>query len=386
MSKLRIARVSTVKFFIYTQLYTQLKMIKASDMDLTVISSAADGLSDNGNDLSEFNLIDVNIPRAISPLKDLCALVKLIKIFKAEKFDIVHSTTPKAGLLCAIAGKLAGVKIRLHTFTGQPWSTMTGLKKTLLLLCDKFIGHLNSCCYTDSLSQKKFLIENGVGEDSRLIVLGQGSLAGVDLNRFNQSLFSDSNKCELRKKLAIPDKSLIILFVGRVTLDKGVKELLAAFEYVLLQKIDTYLLFVGPFESDGQACLDKTNNLIIKEKIKVVGYSNEPEKYMAIADVLCLPSYREGFGTVVIEAAAMGLPTVGSDIYGLSDAIINRETGVLVPVKDSQLLGVTLSQVLCDKDFRVEMGVKAQKRALAYFDSSYVGSLVVNEYNKLSKY
>ncbi len=386
MKKLRVARVSTVKFFICTQLYTQLKIIKSSGMQLTVISSEDDGLSDNVDDLSEFNFIGVNIARNISPLKDFFALLKLIRVFRSEKFDIVHSTTPKAGLLCAIAGKLAGVKVRLHTFTGQPWSTMTGFKKTLLLSCDKVIGYLNSCCYTDSLSQKRFLIENGVSKDSRLVVLGQGSLAGVDLNRFNSSRFSETSKCQLRKELAIPDESLIILFVGRITLEKGVRELLAAFEYVLLQKVDAYLLCVGPFEADGKECFDKVSDLHVKDKIRMIGYSNEPEKYMAISDVLCLPSYREGFGTVVIEAAAMGLATVGSNIYGLSDAIVNGKTGVLVPTKDSHLLGVTLSQLLCDEGLRAELGTKAQKRALDYFDSSYIGSLVIDEYEAFSRY
>ncbi|MFK5947533.1 MAG: glycosyltransferase family 4 protein [Methylococcales bacterium] len=382
--KLRIARVSTVKFFVYTQLYTQLKMIKSSGMELTVISSEDDGLSDDANNLSEFNFIGVNIPRNINPLKDLLALLKLIRIFRDEQFDIVHSTTPKAGLLCAIAGKISGVKIRLHTFTGQPWATMTGLKRMLLLLCDKFIAYLNTCCYTDSLSQKKFLIENGVGKDFKLLVLGQGSLAGVDLSRFNPSRYSVNNKLELRKELTIADGSLVILFVGRVSREKGVKELLAAFEYVLSQDIDAYLLFVGPFEPDGQVCLDEISNLMIKEKIRTVGYSGEPEKYMAISDVLCLPSYREGFGTVVIEAAAMALPAVGTDIYGLSDAVVNGETGVLVPARNSQLLGVALSQVLCNDDLRTEMAAKAQKRVLDYFDSSYIGDLVIKEYERFS--
>lgn len=382
---LRVARVSTVKFFVYTQLYTQLKIIKSSGMDLTVISSEDDDLSNNANDLSEFNFIGINIPRNISPIKDLFALLKLIRIFRAEKFDIVHSTTPKAGLLCAIAGRVAGVKIRLHTFTGQPWSTMTGLKRTLLLSCDKVIGYLNTCCYTDSISQKQFLIENGVSEDLSLIVLGQGSLAGVDLSRFNPTCFSENKKLELRKELTIPDEALIILFVGRVTLEKGVRELLAAFEYVLSQDVNAYLLFVGPFELDGQACLDGINNLKIKEKIRVAGYSSEPEKFMAISGLLCLPSYREGFGTVVIEAAAMALPTVGSEIYGLSDAVVNGETGILVPARDSQLLGDALVQLLRDVDLRAEMATKAQKRALDYFDSSYLGRLMVKEYVKLSE-
>jgi glycosyltransferase involved in cell wall biosynthesis len=236
------------------------------------------------------------------------------------------------------------------------------------------------------LSQKQFLIENGVSADARLIVLGRGSLAGVDLNRFNPSCFSVDNKCELRKELTVPDESLIILFVGRVTLEKGIKELLTAFEYILSNDIDAYLVLVGPFEPDGQACLDRFSNLTVKGKIRIVGYSTEPEKYMAISDGLCLPSYREGFGTVVIEAAAMGVPTVGSDIYGLSDAIVHEETGILVPAKNSRLLGVALCRVLCDVEFRTEMAIKARKRALDYFDSTYIGGLVIDEYKKFSKY
>lgn len=383
---LRVARVSTVKFAIYTQLYAQLEIIESAKMDLTVISSEDDSLIGNQYELNEFDFIGVNIPRNISPIRDFLALLRLVKIFRREQFDVVHSTTPKAGLLCAIAGRIAGVKVRMHTFTGQPWATMTGLKRLLLRLCDKIIGYLNTCCYADSISQKKFLIDNGIGTDNQLIVLGKGSLAGVNSTRFNPMLFLDSDKKQLRSELNIPEKSQIILFVGRITLEKGVSELLEAFESIVSKGLDVYLLLVGPFEPDGKQCLDKISNVKVNKCIRTVGFTSQPEKYMAISDVLCLPSYREGFGTVVIEAAVMGLPAITTDIYGLSDAVVDGETGLLVPVRNYNLLATALVHTLENNNFRLEMAFKARERALEFFDSSKIGELVVEEYKKYSKH
>jgi len=386
LSKIKIARVSTVKFAIYTQLYAQLEIIESAKMDLTVISSEDDSLIGNQYELNEFDFIGVNISRNISPVRDFLALLRLVKIFRREKFDVVHSTTPKAGLLCAIAGTIVGVKVRMHTFTGQPWATMTGLKRLLLRLCDKIICYLNTCCYADSVSQKKFLIENGIGTDNQLLVLGKGSLAGVDSTRFNPMLFLDCDKKQLRSELNIPEKSQIILFVGRITLEKGVSELLEAFESIVSKGLDVYLLLVGPFESDGKECLDKISNVKVNKSIRTVGFTSQPEKYMAISDVLCLPSYREGFGTVVIEAAVMGLPAITSDIYGLSDAVIDGETGLLVPVRNYKLLATALVRTLENNNFRLEMALKARERALEFFDSSKIGGLVVEEYKKYTKH
>ncbi|MFH7326587.1 glycosyltransferase family 4 protein [Desulfurivibrio sp. C05AmB] len=383
MNDLSVARVSTVKFFIFTQLGSQLESIRASGANLTVITSDDDNLVDDSVDFDKFNFIPVHIPRNINLLADFRALLALVRVFKANKFDIVHSTTPKAGLLCAIAGKIAGIKVRLHTFTGQPWATKSGPEQLILKWCDKIIGHLNTRCYADSFSQKKFLVDSHIMPNYKLHVLGEGSLAGVDLQRFNPCRYKKEDNDRLKAELDVPQSSFIILFVGRVTREKGVFELIQAFSEIINRGVDAYLVFVGPFEIDAQQCLDSLKGNNVMQRMRIVGFSREPEKYMSISDVLCLPSYREGFGTVVIEAAAMGVPTIGTDIYGLSDAVVNGETGILVPVRDYKALALAMTSLAVDATLRAEMGINARKRVLDKFDSRTMGHLLMQEYKNL---
>ncbi|PWE44717.1 glycosyltransferase family 1 protein [Pseudomonas prosekii] len=379
--KLKVARVSTVPFFIVTQLSATIRALKESGAAVTVISSD-DDLGDELRKLVGSDFLAVKMVREINPLQDLVSLFLLIKIFKHRKFDIVHSTTPKAGLLCAIAGKIAGVNIRLHTFTGQPWVTMHGLKRHLLKLCDRVIGTLNTSCYTDSFSQQKFLVEQNVVKSNKIRVLGHGSFAGVDLQRFSASRFSEDDRKKLKSELNIDSESKVVIFVGRITKEKGVSELVEAFGRLVLEGQDLCLLLVGPYEPDGFDIIDNIKNASIKNRIKIVGFSNIPEKYMAIADLLCLPSYREGFGTVVIEAAAMGLPTVGTCIYGLSDAVVDGETGLLVPVGDSVSLANSIRTLVDDEDLLMTMANSARSRAQTSFDSNLYSSLLIDEYSR----
>ena len=379
--KLKIVRVSTVPFFIVTQLSATIKALKDSGAGVTVISSD-DDLGGELRELVGSDFIPVKMVREINPVQDLFSLILLVKIFRQGEFDIVHSTTPKAGLLCAIAGKIAGVKIRLHTYTGQPWVTMQGVKRHLLKFCDRVIGALNTRCYTDSFSQQKFLVEQGVVKSEKLSVLGHGSFAGVDLKRFDASRFPRSERVTLKAELQIEAGSKVVIFVGRITKEKGVSELVEAFERLIVEGLDLYLLLVGPFEPDGAAIIDSVSNISVKDRIKTVGFSNIPEKYMAVADMLCLPSYREGFGTVVIEAAAMGLPTVGTSIYGLSDAVVDGQTGFLVPVGDSASLANSIRSLITDDRLLMEMSKSARERAQTIFDSKLYSSLLIAEYTE----
>ncbi|WP_053162132.1 glycosyltransferase family 4 protein [Pseudomonas brassicacearum] len=380
-NELKVARVSTVPFFVVTQLLAQIDALSASGMAVTVIASR-DKMSDELTLNKSFIYEPVNIERNINPIKDFMSLVALIVAFKKRKFDIVHSTTPKAGLLCAIAGLLSGTEVRLHTFTGQPWVTMSGVKRSILKFCDKIIGLLNTHCYADSVSQKNFLISSGIVKAEKISVLGAGSLAGIDLQRFDPSRYTRDDLHLLRAGLDIPETAKILLFVGRVTLDKGIKELILAFNQIANKDNDVFLLMVGPFESDGEAVVDQFSEIRAREKIKIVGYSDEPEKYMALADLLCLPSYREGFGTVVIEAAAMGTPTVGTDIYGLSDAIVDGVTGVLVPVKDAIALEKAIHSTLNSELLLSKMSAAARSRALKKFGKEYYSELLIREYKE----
>ncbi len=264
-NELKVARVSTVPFFVVTQLLAQIDALSASGMAVTVIASR-DKMSDELTLNKSFIYEPVNIERNINPIKDFMSLVALIVAFKKRKFDIVHSTTPKAGLLCAIAGLLSGTEVRLHTFTGQPWVTMSGVKRSILKFCDKIIGLLNTHCYADSVSQKNFLISSGIVKAEKISVLGAGSLAGIDLQRFDPSRYTRDDLHLLRAGLDIPETAKILLFVGRVTLDKGIKELILAFNQIANKDNDVFLLMVGPFESDGEAVVDQFSEIRAREK------------------------------------------------------------------------------------------------------------------------
>ncbi|VVP77624.1 Putative glycosyltransferase EpsD [Pseudomonas fluorescens] len=381
VNNLKVARVSTVPFFVLTQLRAQIEALGASGMSVTVIASN-DEMSDELAENKKLTYLPVNIEREINPVKDFLSLITLARVFKKNKFDIVHSTTPKAGLLCAVAGLFSGTRIRLHTFTGQPWVTMKGIKRSILKSCDKVIGSLNTHCYADSHSQRDFLVSNGIIKADKISVLGAGSLAGINLDRFDPARYSPEVLSSLRDNLNIPESGKIVLFVGRITPDKGIKELVTAFSAAVDKSGDVYLVFVGPFESAGEDILNDVTDAKVRNNIKVVGYSEEPEKYMAVADVLCLPSYREGFGTVVIEAAAMGTPTIGTDIYGLSDAILDGETGILVPVKDSVALEKAIVSTLANAPLLSSLGAAARKRAITDFSSSACSELLINEYRR----
>jgi len=377
---IRVARVSTVVFFIDTQLHSQVQHLINSGAKVTVVASE----SSLNRGIDHCNYISIEIPRNINLVKDVVALFRLWRVFRNEKFQIVHSTTPKAGLLCAVAGKLAGIPIRLHTFTGQPWVTLKGAKRLLAKSADKVIGLLNSHCYTDSHSQKQFLIAQLIVSSEKLSVLGGGSIAGVDTSRFSSSRFSEDNCRAFKTELGIPLEAKVLLFVGRIVEDKGVVELVRVFEEIINQNPNVYLLMVGPQElTASELGIGGKSNL--KNKIIFTGYTDIPEKYMSISDLLCIPSYREGFGTVVIEAAAMGLPAIGSNIYGLSDAIVEGETGLLVETKNIPKLRSAIVSLIEDEVMRKKMGLLAKRRANEEFSSSIVNQLLAEEYISLLK-
>ncbi|WP_040641156.1 glycosyltransferase family 4 protein [Halopseudomonas pelagia] len=374
----RIVRVSTVVFFVETQLREQIAALAKAGAEVTVIASEPRLTQD----IAGTQYLSIPIPRKISLFKDVSALLALWRFFRRYRPQIVHSTTPKAGLLSALAAKLAGVPVRLHTFTGQPWVGLSGVKHMLSKRSDKLITALNTHCYADSPSQKQFIVDRGVARSERISVLGTGSLAGVDLKRFNPARFTGGENLKLKEELQLPADSHILLYVGRLTADKGIVELLQAFAKVLADNADAYLILLGPSEMDVDALLSSLP-AVVSQRVVMPGFSNEPERFMAIADVLVLPSYREGFGTVVIEAAAMGVPAIGTDIYGLSDAIVNGQTGLLVPVKTVDELAQAISLLLKDEPLRSTFSRNGRQRVESEFADEQFNQLIINEYERL---
>lgn len=383
LSDIRIARISTVPFFVVAQLKHQIAALGAQGAQVAVVASDEPEMA-LLEGLEGVRCVPIDIPRSISPWRDLIALIRLYRFFRRERIQIAHSTTPKAGLLTALAAFLAGVPVRLHTFTGQPWVTMRGIKRWLARAGDKLIGRLNTRCYTDSASQRQYLLAQGILDERRLFVIGAGSLAGVDMRRFDRDRFNEAQCAALRQSLGIPQEAPVLLFVGRITVDKGVHELLQAYAAIKAAGSAAHLVFVGRFDTEsGVAGSISRDDIVRLPDTHLVGYTECPEAYVSMADILCLPSYREGFGTVVIEAAAMGVPTVGTNIYGLSDAVEQGETGLLVAPQDAEELAQALQRLLDDGSLRSKMGAAARQRASAAFDSDKVSALVVDEYRTL---
>nr|NJM01490.1 glycosyltransferase family 4 protein [Desulfobacula sp.] len=298
---------------------------------------------------------------------------------KRQQFFVVHTITPKAGLIGMTAAFLAGVKIRVHTFTGQVWVTRRGAASWVLKNIDRFFALLTTHAYADSASQREFLIIKKIISRKKIKTMAHGSISGVDLKRFKPDRI---NREKIRKAFAVEEDSVVILFLGRMNVDKGVKDLISAF--VRMETQTAHLFLVGPDECGikKQIPLMAGSSQL---RIHIVDYTFEPETYMAAADIFCLPSYREGFGSVIIEAAACGLPSVASRIYGLTDAVVHGVTGFFFPPGDIESLHNAIVALVKDPQLRVCMGKAARNRAWDLFDQKRLTRSMVQEYLMLTQ-
>ena len=303
--------------------------------------------------------IPVAIDRRISPLADLRALVELVRLFRRERFDLVHSLTPKAGLLAALAGAFAAIPVRIHTFTGQVWAARTGAMRFLLKKLDGLTASLATGVLADSASQREFLIAENVVAPDKCRVLGRGSVNGVDAARFRPD---PAARGRVRAEAGIPAEAVLFVYVGRFARDKGLLDLARAFA----QLEEGWLLLVGPDE-DGIAGELRAACAGASGRLRILPATGAPERYMAAADVFVLPSYREGFGSAILEAAAAQVPAIGTRIYGVTDAIVEGETGCLVPPRDPRALAGRMRELQQDAALRARLGRAARERALRDF-------------------
>lgn len=377
---LRLCRIVTVPVVFTTWLREQIKYILDAGIDLTLVSNPGPELEEIARAMPTLRCYPIAMTRRLSPGRDLKSLWELTYFLRYQRFDIVHSSTPKAGVLTALAGAMSNTPVRIHTYTGQVWVEMRGLARWLAREFDRLIGRLNTATYADSVSQREFLISEGLVAPAKIRVLGAGSISGVNLQRFNPAQVPRT-RLEMRHQFGISEQSVVIIFVGRVTKDKGIAELIQAFRALRERTRDLSLLLVGSLEPERAplppAMLDE---LAMGKGIHVVGFTAQPERYLATGDILCLPSYREGFGSVAIEAGAMGLPVVATRVTGLVDAVIDGETGLLVPPKDVRSLTGALQKLIDSPTLRHRMGQVALQRVRKHFDSTIINQAVVEEY------
>lgn len=317
----------------------------------------------------QVRLVQLGIVRRIALWADLRTLWVLTGFFRRERFDLVLSMTPKGGLLAMLAASFAGVKRRVHCFTGQVWATRHGFSRWLLKSMDRLVALCATRLLADSASQRQYLIDEGVVEPRKIDVLANGSMAGVDPNRFRPDVDARSR---VRSQLGIDEAACCLLFVGRLTRDKGIADLMAAFERLGADFSNLHLMLVGPAE-------ERFDELLAANPwVHRVGYTQAVEQYMAAADVFCLPSYREGFGLVLIEAGAVGLPVVASGIYGITDAVVDGETGLLHQPGNVAELAGKLEILIKDPSLRRALGTAGQVRAREKFSVELVSAAMAD--------
>lgn len=314
---------------------------------------------------SRVRVLDVPLARKISFFQDVRALLSLLGIFNRNKFLVVHSITPKAGLLAMLASFICRVPHRFHTFTGQVWATRTGVARTVLKSLDRAIVALSTRVFSDSKSQSRFLENEGVAGKGGVSMLGKGAIVGVDPVRFKPT---PEIRQQIRQGLGVSDHCFVFLYVGRLAKDKGVFDLIEAFSTVLRKCPEIELWMVGP---DEESLQDELRVLAgeSEKKIRWIGPTLAPESYMASADVLVLASYREGFGMVIVEAAGCGIPSLAYRIDGVIDAIVDGETGILVPPRDRPKLASAMMFMLENPGKVKELGRNACTRVRCDFSS-----------------
>lgn len=372
-------RVSTVPISLNVLLKGQLKFL-SREFEVVGVSSPGEDLVET-QEREGIKVIPVYMERGISPLQDLISLFKLYRIFKQEKPQIVHSITPKAGLLSMLAAKFAGIPIRMHTFTGLIFPSKTGWIQKILIAMDKLLCWAATDIYPEGQGVKNDLIKYNI-TTKQLSILANGNVNGIDLEFYSKSSLQEENLSRLKEQLGIDHSCFTFIFVGRLVGDKGINELIKAFKAIELK--DCKLLLVGALESEYDP-LEKETLIEIENNhhILSVGFQKDVRPYFAISDALVFPSYREGFPNVVLQAGALELPSIVTNINGSSEIVKNEINGIVIPVKDVETLKMAMTEMVSDKKGYIMMKNNARSIIARSYSQSVVWDALLNEYKKL---
>ncbi len=348
--------------------------------EIVAVSSSGSAL----NEIKEregVKTIAVEMQRHISPIKDFKSLVCLIKTFRREKPTMVHSITPKAGLLSMMAAWVTRVPVRLHTFTGLVFPTATGFKQKILIFTDRLTCSCATHLVPEGEGVKNDLINYKITKKP-LKVLGHGNVRGIDLEYYNPALPEVQTEAD-----KIHDKNVFtFVFIGRLVRDKGINELVKAFSQLNIKYPATRLLLVGPYEENLDPLSPETLAEIKNNKaIKSVGCQADVRPWLAASDLFVFPSYREGFPNVVIEAGAMSLPSIVTDINGSREIIINGTNGIIIPPREVEALQDAMERLLTNSELTLEMSSNARPLIESRYEQGYVRQCLKDYYNEILK-
>ncbi len=375
---MKIVRTSTVPGSLNNFCRNLLHELQESEgYSVVAVSSPGDALSEIAS-REGVKVYPVPMERHIAPVKDLISLWKLIKVFRKERPDMVHSITPKAGLLSMMAAWVCRVPVRLHTFTGLVFPTSTGFKQKLLIFTDRLTCSCATHIMPEGEGVKNDLINYQI-TSKPLKVLGYGNIRGIDLKYFDRTAEVEKETEKIRKT-----DITTFIFIGRLVRDKGINELVGAFAKLNKEHTKTRLLLVGRREDkldplEGQTLQEIENN----PAIITTGEQKDVRPWLAASDIFVFPSYREGFPNVVIEAGAMGLPAIVTDINGSREIIIEGENGIIIPARDSEHLYTAMKQLMASPKQTRQMANNARTMIESRFEQTFVRKCLKKYYKEI---
>jgi len=384
MSK-KLIRITTVPMSLKYLLKGQMAFMSKNGFNVTMISSDGQELNDVIENEKCAHII-IPLTRKITILKDLKATYNLYKLIRKEKPDIVHTHTPKAGIIGMLASYFAKVPIRLHTVAGLPLMEAIGFKRIILNFVEKVTYKCSTKVFPNSYGLKKIIVKHRFTSENKIKVIGNGSSNGIDTSYFDPELFSIKDNEYLKTNLGINKTDFVFIFVGRIVSDKGINELVEAFHKICLVKENIKLLLVGPYEDELDPLQKKTKLLINNnENIISVGYQNDVRPYFSISNCLVFPSYREGFPNVVMQAGAMRLPSIVSDINGCNEIIENNINGFIIKLKSVNAIYDAMIKITSDKPLFNKLRLSSRYSIKMKYEREVYWGLLLNEYENLIK-
>ena len=383
MNKPKLIRIATVPMSLHFLLKGQLQFMSQYFETVGVSSGPKDELEVVAKRES-IKVRQVEMSRAITPIKDIKSLWQLYKLFKKEKPIVVHTHTPKAGIVGMMAASFAGVPIRLHTVAGMPLMEANGIKRNIFNIVEKITYACATKVYPNSKGLEQFILENNYTKAEKIKVIANGSSNGIDTSHFDPQNHSQQQKQNLRNELDIHEEDFVFIFVGRLVGDKGINELVKAFKNLKFKIQNLKLLLVGPLESDSDPLLPETlKEIKNNSSIITTGFQNDVRPYFSISDALAFPSYREGFPNVVMQAGAMGLPSIVTDINGCNEIIKDGKNGMIIPPKNTDLLKKAMIKLIEDTELYNSLKSNARKMITSRYEQKIVWQALLEEYRTL---
>ena len=380
----KLIRITTVPISLEKLLENQARFFK-THYAVTLVSAQKDELEALAKDQG-VAFFPLQITRKITPLQDLRCLLQLVRFLQKEKPHIVHSHTPKAGIIGMLAAFIARVPVRMHTVAGLPLMEAKGIKKRILYAVERLTYRCATHVYPNSKGLMDFIQKKHLAEKTPLQIIGKGSSNGIDTGHFNADSISDQELIKCQKKWTIAQDDFVFLFIGRLVGDKGINELVSAFEQLSNKLPKVKLLLVGPQEPILDPLAKSTIKAIDQNpSIISTGYQQDVRPFLKMAQVFVFPSYREGFPNVVLQAGAMGVPCIVSDINGCNEIIEDEVNGFVVPPKQVQPLTKKMQSLYEDAEKRNTFIQRTQTLIATNFERAQYWKLLLAEYQLREK-